>query len=162
MKVSCPHCGHFFPRPDSLQRHIHTKHNIVTSGGLSKQPEIKSTMLLYRIDTVSILNCSILSRAWSLECLDLWKLFGCRNSWSMRSRPFNRHPKELCGAIPIAHSWNSRGDWVCPPKTIPESNAKMLILLFYVLKHCFLGLFWVHRPSLSVSFRSGQFATGVN
>ena len=28
----------------------------------------------------------------------------------------------------IAHSWNSRRDWVCPPKTIPESNAKMLIL----------------------------------
>ena len=38
----------------------------------------------------------------------------------------------------IAHSWNSRKDWVCPPKTIPEGNAKMLILLFYVLKHCFL------------------------
>ena len=56
----------------------------------------------------------------------------------------------------LAHSWNSRGDWVCPPKTIPESNAKILILLFYVLKHCFLGSFWVDRPSLSVSFRSGQ------
>ena len=39
----------------------------------------------------------------------------------------------------IAHSWNSRRDWVCPPKTIPESNAKMLILLFYVLKRCFMG-----------------------
>ena len=56
----------------------------------------------------------------------------------------------------IAHSWNSRRDWVCPPKTILESNAKMLILLFYVLKRCFMGSLWVDRPSLSVSFRSGQ------
>ena len=58
--------------------------------------------------------------------------------------------------IYIAHSRNSRRDCVCPPKAIPESNAKMLILLFYVLKRCFLGSLWVDRPSLSVSFRSGQ------
>ena len=61
---------------------------------------------------------------------------------------------------PIAHYRNSRRDWVCPLKTNPESNAKMLILLFYVLKRCFLGSFWVDRPSLSVSFRSGQFRLG--
>ena len=35
----------------------------------------------------------------------------------------------------------------------------MLILLFYVLKRCFLGSLWVDRPSLSVRFRSGQFKT---
>ena len=35
-------------------------------------------------------------------------------------------------------------------------HPKMLILLFYVLKHCFLGSFWVDRPSLSVSFRNGK------
>ena len=35
---------------------------------------------------------------------------------------------------PLPTPENSRRDWVCPPKTIPESNAKMLILLFYVLK----------------------------
>ena len=42
MKVSCPHCGQLLSRPDSLQRHIHLKHSIVRSGGLSKQSEIKS------------------------------------------------------------------------------------------------------------------------
>ena len=36
----------------------------------------------------------------------------------------------------------------------------MLILLFYVLKRWFLGSLWVDRPSLSVSFRSGQFLPG--
>ena len=42
------------------------------------------------------------------------------------------------------------------PKRSQKATAKMLILLFYVLKRCFLGLLWVDRPSLSVSFRSGQ------
>ena len=55
----------------------------------------------------------------------------------------------------IAHSWNCRRDWVCPPQTIPDSNAKMLILLFYVLKRCFLNRFGWTDP-VSVSFRSVQ------
>ena len=36
----------------------------------------------------------------------------------------------------------------------------MLIILFYVLKRCFLRSLWVDRPSLSVSFRSGQMRCG--
>ena len=50
---------------------------------------------------------------------------------------------------------------MCPPKTIPESSAKMLILLFYVLKRCFLRSLWLDRPSLSVSFKSGQLPNAV-
>ena len=78
-----------------------------------------------------------LTRTWQLCALYL-QIFNARNYI-----PFT-----------IARSWNSRRDWVCPPKTIPESNAEMLIILFYVLKQCLLGSFWVDRPSLSVSFRS--------
>ena len=52
----------------------------------------------------------------------------------------------------IAHSWNSRRDWVCLPKTIPESNGKMLILLFYVLKLAFWDRFgWTDPVSPWVS-----------
>ena len=40
---------------------------------------------------------------------------------------------------------------------IPETNAKTLILLFYILKHCFLGSFLMDSPSLCMSFRSGQY-----
>ena len=47
---------------------------------------------------------------------------------------------------------------VHPKRSQKAINAKMLILLFYVLKRCFLGSLWVDRPSLSVSFRSGQFS----
>ena len=73
--------------------------------------------------------------------------------WCCRKLVFRHH---AISQSQIAHSWNLREDRICPPKTIPESNAKMLILLFYMLKHYFLGSFWVDRPSLSVSFSSGQ------
>ena len=43
------------------------------------------------------------------------------------------------------------------PKQSQKATLKCQFFLFYVLKHCFLGSFWVDRPSLSVSFRSGQF-----
>ena len=57
---------------------------------------------------------------------------------------------------PIAHSWNSRRDWVCPPKTTPENSASTRKTKELAILRCFLGWFWVDRPSLSVSFRSGQ------
>ena len=67
MKVSRSHCGQLFSRPDSLQRHIHTKHSIVASGGLSKQPETKSHHVALQDKHYQPLNYSIYSRAWLLE-----------------------------------------------------------------------------------------------
>ena len=62
--------------------------------------------------------------------------------------------KNFTDKLPTPETHGETGSF--PPKKIPESNGKMLILLFYVLKRCFLGSLWVDRPSLSVSFRSGQ------
>ena len=45
---------------------------------------------------------------------------------------------EFCSQLRTPETHGETG--VCPPKTIPESNAKMLILLFYVLKRCFSGI----------------------
>ena len=43
MKVSCPHCGQLLSRPDSLQRHIHLKHSIVTEINLKLNQHSKTS-----------------------------------------------------------------------------------------------------------------------
>ena len=92
-----------FSRPDILQRYIHAKHSIVTIGGLSKQPEIKLHHVALQdknyeqFKLLHLFTCMVAGMTGS------GNLFGCRSSWSMRSRPFNRHHKELCGAIPTCN-----------------------------------------------------------
>ena len=99
-------------------------------------PDKKSWLRACPVLCITVITRVTKGRASATELGDL--IFSPISRWRTVTA-YLLFVKSYHGAI--AHSRNSRGDWVCPPKTIPESNAKMLIPLLYVLKHCFLGSF---------------------
>ena len=62
---------------------------------------------------------------------------------------------------PIAHYRNSRRDWVCPLKTNPESNAKMLILFVLRVEALLSGIVLGRQTQSLREFQERAIQTGL-